>query len=245
MASPAERMKYTQRYMESLTADRYRKEVRFIVSMLKRQKAKPASLIDIGCGMGLQAKILKNMGYRVVGVDANPDVIKQNKKTIKGIDFFVGDMRGLKVKGKFDAALCLTNVLLYNKNVKELRRALTNIHKVLKPGGSLLFSVNNENLKDFKNYKKEYARNYRKKDLFISRFTERRDSKNSLTRLTTWLVLDKGKTYNWKMKVVLGLFSRNQLKKELNSAGFGNVIYGVNSDTGDPKLFVACRKIVK
>jgi 2-polyprenyl-3-methyl-5-hydroxy-6-metoxy-1,4-benzoquinol methylase len=100
--------------------------------------AKPGDLIlDAGCGMG---DLLLRLGdYQAVGIDLSTDYIEIAKE--RGLDARVGRVEKLPwPREQFDVVVCadvLEHVLDLNKAVRELLR-------VLKPGGTLVVRTPNQ-----------------------------------------------------------------------------------------------------
>ena len=68
-------------------------------------------ILDIGCGGGHQALHMAKRGYKVLGLDIAPDLIKNardmfRKEGVKG-RFVVADMRKMAFKEEFDVSLML------------------------------------------------------------------------------------------------------------------------------------------
>lgn len=88
-----------------------------------------SSVLDLGCGDGLNVSILLKMGIkRVVGVDRSKYLIEKARKNNQGIKFYVGKAESLPFRAKqFDVVLVdsvLHHLMKYNKSVKEIRRVL-------------------------------------------------------------------------------------------------------------------------
>jgi SAM-dependent methyltransferase len=99
-----------------------------------RQKA----ILDAGCGTGL---ILKQLGNpaKSVGVDLAPEAISLCRQ--RGLDNVrQADICALPfVDHSFDIVICSS--VLYHQWVKDVARAVREMHRVLRPGGLLLLNV--------------------------------------------------------------------------------------------------------
>lgn len=94
-------------------------------------------ILDLGCGDGLNIKILKQMGINnIVGIDISRYLLKLAKKNNPDVKFFLGSADKLPFKnGKFDIVLAdsvFHHLIDYPKSIDEIRR-------VLKKGGRLGF----------------------------------------------------------------------------------------------------------
>lgn len=110
-------------------------------------------LLDLGSGIGYDAKIVSKMGARVVGVDLSEKSVEIAKKNVPTCKFFVGDITdSLERLGKFDGLYCLATIM--HVGVQNMKKTFDNMASVLKKGGLLLIS-------SFdgvgKNYEKSYV----------------------------------------------------------------------------------------
>jgi SAM-dependent methyltransferase len=100
---------------------------------------------DVGCGPGHVTRYLAGLGAQAVGIDLSPGMVELARRRSPGLDFRVGDLRALEV----DDAAWGGIVALYSiihLPPAELPAALTELHRVLRPGGLLLlaFHAGNE-----------------------------------------------------------------------------------------------------
>lgn len=56
------------------------------------------SVLDLGCGTGEIAKELFKKGAIVTGVDQNPELLENAKKTCPDASFLLGDLNSLQIK---------------------------------------------------------------------------------------------------------------------------------------------------
>ena len=97
-----------------------------------------ASILDLGCGGGDQAKLFARKGYRVTGIDKVKNLIEYatdafEKEGLSG-EFHTADMREIEYQNKFDLCVMLSGTfgLLTEKENEQL---LKKIHRALKPDG--------------------------------------------------------------------------------------------------------------
>lgn len=122
------------------------KEVEFIIRNCKLDKGN--TVVDFGCGSGRHSFALSKNGMNVTGVDylSSPiekanEIIKNEK--IKNLQFIDADCRTITLEQKFDAAICLYDVVGTFAKDKENLEIIKNIHRHLKLGGRALISVMN------------------------------------------------------------------------------------------------------
>ena len=108
------------------------------LSLLRKVKGK--KILDLGCGTGIYARILKKRGAKVQGIDISPKMIEIARQNVKGVDFRIGSVYNLPYKsGTFDIVLA-SLVVHYFGN---LNKALKEIRRVLKKNGVFIFSSDN------------------------------------------------------------------------------------------------------
>ena len=125
----------------------YLGESEFIKWAVKKYKTSPGiELMDVACGTGSHAMILKN-NFRVTGVDINENMLEIARKKVPEADFIKGNMKKLELKSKFDVVICIFSAIHYNINYRELEGTLTNFYNHLENGGILIYdlSFNYEN----------------------------------------------------------------------------------------------------
>jgi SAM-dependent methyltransferase len=108
--------------------------------------AQGATILDVGCGLGLHAVELTRRGYLVVGLDLSLPMLARAADEAQDngfkINFLHADMREMNFEGAFDAVLCWNTTFGYfdddtNKLVVE------RLYRALKPRGLLLLDVAN------------------------------------------------------------------------------------------------------
>jgi SAM-dependent methyltransferase len=76
---------------------------------------RPGSVLDAGCGTGRVAVELARRGSRVLGVDADPDMITAARAKAPELRWLCADLAGLTVPGgeRFDVVVLAGNVVPY------------------------------------------------------------------------------------------------------------------------------------
>src|SRR6185503_7719853 len=95
------------------------------------------SALDVGCGEGRFCRMLKSAGVQPIGIDPTEALIEQARKRDLSGDYRLGRAENLQFDdSSFDLVVsCLTLI-----DIAEWRSALREMHRVLKPGGSLLIA---------------------------------------------------------------------------------------------------------
>lgn len=103
-------------------------------------------IIDIGCGEGRNSLYLSQVGFNIVGIDLSfkaANVMKNNffEESLKG-HIVTGDARQMPL-GDESADGILAHHLFDHLDLNGLNRAVAECMRVLKPGGVLLFTMDN------------------------------------------------------------------------------------------------------
>lgn len=102
-------------------------------------------IMDVGCGPGIYAKPCVEQGFHYYGVDISPQNIDEARRrfgNLASVEFAVGDARQLPFpSNSVDGLLCL-GMLEYVFQEQETAY-LSEIARVLKPGGIAIFSFLN------------------------------------------------------------------------------------------------------
>src|SRR5215471_17512451 len=144
IATPDGKRRYVRRLFATI-ADRYDlitvllsygQDRRWKRRLVARAGAVGARAVDLATGTGDIAFALASAGADVVGVDVTFRMIElANQKQTAGVrtpSFLVGDMTALPFRAEsFDVATAGYGL----RNVLDLRAAIDEIHRVLKPGG--------------------------------------------------------------------------------------------------------------
>lgn len=120
---------------------------RRILTLLDYLEVKPSDkVLDAGCGEGFYVMLLDELfGCQVVGLDNDPQILEQARKWVgekPNIKLLVGDVTDLPFEdGSFDRVI-LSEVL---EHVPDDKKALSEVYRVLRPGGILVITVPNHN----------------------------------------------------------------------------------------------------
>jgi len=113
---------------------------RFVLDqpLLERVRMRPhASALDVGCGEGRFCRMLQPLGIRTVGIDPTEALLARAKELDPTGDYRVG--RGEELDFE-DASFDLVVSYLSLIDIAPLDKALAEMARVLRPGGSLLIA---------------------------------------------------------------------------------------------------------
>lgn len=99
-------------------------------------------VLDIGCGGGVLGAVLEPMGHSCLGIDVNPDMIREARKDARERGskqrFVLGDISQVRIPGRFDTVALIGNGLGH-LNVADLENILTRVRRHVHPGSTFLF----------------------------------------------------------------------------------------------------------
>lgn len=114
------------------------REVRAMSAWLGLPKG--AAVLDLCCGTGRHALALADFGYKVTGMDLSEDLLAEaRRKDTEGcVRLIRGDMRNVPLAESFDAVVNLFTSFGYFDEDADNLRVLTEIRRLLRPGGRWL-----------------------------------------------------------------------------------------------------------
>lgn len=108
-------------------------------------------VLDVGCGGGLLAEGMAARGARVTGIDLSDGALKVGRLHLKEsglqVDYRLQSAESLaeEMAGSFDVVTCMEML----EHVPDPGSIIAACAKLLRPGGQVLFSTLNRNLKSF------------------------------------------------------------------------------------------------
>jgi len=128
-----------------VSEEEYPVETNFVKKMIeKHKKTSGDKILDVGCGAGHHDLFLKN-DYGIVGVDASGKMLELARRRNPELAYHLGDVRTFQLDRKFDVVMAM-DMIQYNLTYSDLEKALGNLSAHIKPGGLLLFYL--ENIKE-------------------------------------------------------------------------------------------------
>jgi ubiquinone/menaquinone biosynthesis C-methylase UbiE len=122
----------------NLTAQNFVSRRRFAIQMIEDRLAKGSKILDVGCGTGHLAAELARRGYDTWGTDLSAGMVDYARANYNQDRYQVGDIEKIPFPDNtFDGIVCL-GVVEY---LASDGPALTEIHRVLKPGGCAVITT--------------------------------------------------------------------------------------------------------
>jgi len=129
------------RYYDLLYRDKnYDAEAAFVHELIRRQAPEARSFLELGCGTGLHAAALAQLGCSVHGVDLSDEMLaRAAQRKGEKLSFARGDARELRLGRTFDAVISLFHVVSYQTTNADLRAIFATAREHLRPGGVFVF----------------------------------------------------------------------------------------------------------
>jgi SAM-dependent methyltransferase len=107
---------------------------------LAAQAGRPGPICDLGCGPGQIARYLHDRGAAALGVDLSPGMVALARQLNPDIPFHTGDMLALPFPRESWGGIAAFYSLIHQPR-ERATAALTEMGRVLRPGGLLLLAV--------------------------------------------------------------------------------------------------------
>ena len=199
-----------------IPGDLSKKEVDFLISFFKLNEK--SHVLDLMCGYGRHALELGRNGIRVTAVDNLEDYYQELKSTAEmeslPVTAVKSDALDFSSNDKYDLAICMGNSLNFF-NEADTTRILTNLHKMMKPGGGLF--INTWSLTEI--VAKEFREHYWSHVGQLKQLNEGKYLFNP-TRIEweTWIISPDNQTEH--RRGVDFIFSVAEMRKILANSGF-------------------------
>lgn len=91
-----------------------------------------ARVADLGCGSGVFTNLLRQAGYRSVGLDISPKLVALGKAEFPGLELLEGDAENLPFEPESLDGILLSGLV---HHFPDPRRLAAEVFRVLRPGG--------------------------------------------------------------------------------------------------------------
>jgi SAM-dependent methyltransferase len=123
-------------------------DIYLLDQILKGRFGKEMKILDAGCGEGRNTVYFVRHGYQIFGIDPNETAIQYCRFQARSLNpdfdlhrFQVGKLEAVPFHaGAFDSVIC-SAVLHFARDRDNFLQMISEIHRVLKPGGILWFRM--------------------------------------------------------------------------------------------------------
>jgi SAM-dependent methyltransferase len=211
-----------------VSEDDFASEASFIRKMVEKYGNSGGNLLlDVGCGAGHHDVFLKE-NFDVVGVDGSEKMLELALKRNPEIEYHQADMRSFDLNRKFDVVMAF-DMIMYNLTCSDLKTTLTNLNRHLKPGGVLLFYM--ENWKERFEQNKTRFKKQGKGDVEIVLIENDYDPDPDDTEFEChliFLIRTKGELQTTIDKHRMGLFELKQVLEILKDLNFRVLLFDLD-----------------
>jgi SAM-dependent methyltransferase len=191
-----------------------------LLSLLRRNGVRGGLVVDAGCGSGVWARALTGAGYRVLGMDISPAMIRLARRQAPEAAFRVGSLVSAALP-PCDAITSIGECVNYaferGSGRPGLCRFLRRSFKALRPGGVLIFDIVEPGVVNGGQPKRKFVEGPDWAILLEVREDARR---HRLTRRITSF-RQAGKLYRRSREIHrLHLYPRAEVLADLTAAGF-------------------------
>lgn len=194
-------------------------QINFLTEILNKP---PKDILDVACGSGGYAVYFSQMGYNLVAIDLNHDMISKLKEKDQKIDARILDMLKINtLNKKFDLIYCIGNSLVHLDNLEEMMQFIMSCKDSLKENGNLVIQIVNydrildQSIQSLPTIKNDnvpliFERNY----IYLSE----KHKIDFHTRLIVDEIILENHEYLYPLRY-------KELQKMLKDAGFSNTIF--------------------
>lgn len=231
--------KFSQIYDEFMNFVDYNSWYKFLKSFLKNKNN--LKVADLGCGSGKMSYLFAKDGNEVLAMDISEDMLEIAKNNYKdtNIKFLKGDITRDKIGENFDLIMCNFDTVNYFSSLSDLKSFLENSYESLKKGGYLIFDFVEEEIFD------EIFEN----DIFIDETDNytcimRHEKIRKFKHLVEIVIFAKEEeVYNkYVEKHEKIIYETEKLLEMVRSIGFNIYDSARNSEYGDSRIFLVCKK---
>jgi len=108
-------------------------------ALVKRVFAPGATILDAGCGFGEWVYLLENGGYRAMGLDYSPELIRRLRDAYPHSKWIQADIRSMPLDDASVDGVVSWGVIEHDEAGPAA--ALCEFYRVVKPGGSIVVTV--------------------------------------------------------------------------------------------------------
>lgn len=174
-----------------------------------------SSILDFSAGTGSQVEYLENRGYKIIGVDYSPALVKMGKAN--GLNLFEGDMRS-SYFGQFDAVITMGRSIGHLTS-EDFARAISNIGRNLNDKGLYIFdNFNFDALTDdvVTGLSMDYVKLVEGKSFRHKQYSQLNRNSKLLTSFDEFILPDRTEWGSFDLKT----YTMDEIEKLLKDNGF-------------------------
>jgi 2-polyprenyl-3-methyl-5-hydroxy-6-metoxy-1,4-benzoquinol methylase len=98
------------------------------------------SILDIGCGTGINANYMASLGFSVIGIDSSREMIRIAKESFGGVQFRIGDMTKIDFRDTLCNGIIASYSLIHIPKL-QIPFVLSLFHSLLRNDGMIYIAV--------------------------------------------------------------------------------------------------------
>jgi len=117
----------------------YLRFLKFMKDEIPRVNSSSSLALDSGCGTGIISEVLNKKGYKTVGIDISPKMLKFAHKKGSSRDYLLANSLDIPYSDNSIEVICSRGVLFSHVGKKYTNLFIKEHHRVLKSGGLFMF----------------------------------------------------------------------------------------------------------
>lgn len=229
------------------TPHQTKKEVLFIIKKLFLKRG--ARILDVPCGQGRHSIEFAKRGFRTTGVDYSPTLLAVARQKAGENRVFPrlikGDMRFIKLWGRFDAIVVLGNSFGYFDDT-ENEKVIANLSGLLKKNGRLVLDLSNlAGMLKTAQTKERHTKRVKKEGGIVEIREESLFDPLRLVKTLRWTVSENNKKETMRARLrfytfpeISSMLAQHKLRVIRTFGSFDGKPYGFET----PRLIIVARK---
>jgi SAM-dependent methyltransferase len=198
-----------------------------------------ARVLDAACGIGVDAAALQRRGFDVAASDVSEEMAAGTRQRLRALGADRAsvitsawvDLPASFERGSFDAIFCIGNSIAHAANAPAMVAAFEAFRSILAPGGMLVLDTHDWELVHRAGSRVEIEPGIVERDgarcvrTYSWHIPERFDDPHVLDIAPIFLDGDRARLRSYPVR--MWPFTRSELKRRLNAAGFGSIALDV------------------